>query len=301
MWNTKIFNLMGEQVIMSYCTILRFKQSTTLNKYLLEKCFKQYLMYNASVYSTGINNHHKSYLTKKERIAKRKALRSQILQDIKQTKRKVEQIIEKENIWTIPNLLCMGRIVTSPYLSYLILSQDYQVALWLLIIAGFSDLADGWIARTWTSQASKLGSFLDPVADKLLVGTLFLSLAWVGLVPIPLTCLVVVRDIALVSAASYIRYKSLPPPKSLARYFDPTHATVQLAPTYISKINTVIQLSFVAGTLAAPIFHFVNHPVLEGLCYVTAITTLAGGISYLISKNTYKLLRKNSSTKSRHT
>ena len=283
---------------MSYFTILRFKHSASLNKYLLEKCLRQYLMYSASVYSTGINN-HKKYIAKNERIARRKALRSQILQDIKQTKRKVEEIIEKENIWTVPNLLCMGRIVTSPYLSYLILSQDYQVALWLLIIAGFSDLADGWIARTWTSQASKLGSFLDPVADKLLLGTLFLSLAWVGLVPVPLTCLVVTRDVAMVSAASYIRYKSLPPPKTLARYFDPTHATVQLAPTYISKINTVVQLAFVAGTLAAPIFHFVNHPILEGLCYVTAITTLAGGLSYLISKNTYKLLGKKTSSKSR--
>lgn len=87
-----------------------------------------------------------------------------------------------------------------------------QIALWLLVFAGFSDLADGWIARTWSSQASKLGTFLDPVADKLLVGTLFLSLAWVGLVPIPLTCLVITRDIVLISAASYIRYKSLPSP-----------------------------------------------------------------------------------------
>lgn len=82
----------------------------------------------------------------------------------------------------------------------------------MLAFAGLSDLADGWIARTWTSQASKLGSFLDPVADKLLVGTLFLSLTWVGLIPIPLTCLVVARDVALVAAASYIRYRSLPPP-----------------------------------------------------------------------------------------
>lgn len=87
-----------------------------------------------------------------------------------------------------------------------------QIALYVLIIAGCSDLADGWIARTWISQASKLGSFLDPIADKLLVGTLFLSLAWVGLVPTPLTCLVIARDVALISAASYIRYKSLPFP-----------------------------------------------------------------------------------------
>ncbi|XP_033189110.1 cardiolipin synthase [Bombus vancouverensis nearcticus] len=282
---------------MNQFMILCFKQSTISSRYWFERCLRQYLVYHARVYSNGINN-HKNYIVKKENISKKKALRLQILQDIKQTKRKVEVIIDKENIWTVPNILCMGRIVTSPYLSYLILSQDYQIALWLLIIAGFSDLADGWIARTWTSQASKLGTFLDPAADKLLVGTLFLSLAWVGLVPIPLTCLVIARDVALVSAVSYIRYQSLPPPKTLARYFDPTYATVQLAPTYISKINTAIQLSFVAGTLAAPIFHFVNHPALEIFCYVTAVTTLAGGVSYLISKNTYKFVRKKTSTKS---
>ncbi|XP_076756884.1 cardiolipin synthase [Xylocopa sonorina] len=283
---------------MSYFTILCLKRSTTLNKCWLQKCLKHYLMYRPRVYSTGISNHDKNYITKKERANRREALKLQVFHEIKQTKRKVEEIIEKENIWTVPNLLCMGRIVISPYFSYLILSQDYQIALWLLVVAGFSDLADGWIARTWTSQASKLGSFLDPVADKLLVGTLFLSLAWVGLVPIPLTCLVLARDIALVTAASYIRYKSLPPPKTLTRYFDPTHATAQLAPTLISKINTAIQLSFVGGTLAAPIFQFVNHPLLEALCYITALTTLAGGASYLLSRNTYKFLRKKSSTKS---
>ncbi|OAD56812.1 putative cardiolipin synthase [Eufriesea mexicana] len=285
---------------MSHFMILYFKQSTILNRYWLKKCLRQCFIYHARVYSTGIGKHHKNYITKRENVARRKSLRLQVLRGIKQTKQKVGGIIEKENIWTIPNFLCIGRILTSPYLSYSILSQDYRIALYVLIIAGCSDLADGWIARTWISQASKLGSFLDPVADKLLVGTLFLSLAWVGLVPTPLTCLVIARDVALISAASYIRYKSLPFPKTLGRYFDPTYATAQLAPTYISKINTVIQLSFIAGTLAAPVFHFVNHPILEVLCYITALTTLAGGISYLTSKNTYKLFRKKSSTKSSH-
>lgn len=282
---------------MSYFTILRFKHTTALNTSLLEKCLWQYLSQHEKLYTAGANNNHNTSATSKARFVSKK-VKTRILQDIRQTRQKVERIIERENIWTVPNLLCMGRIVTSPFLSYLILSQDYQIALWLLAFAGLSDLADGWIARTWTSQASKLGSFLDPVADKLLVGTLFFSLAWVGLIPVPLTCLVITRDVALVAAASYIRYRSLPPPKTLARYFDPTHATVQLAPTVISKLNTGVQLSFVAGSLAAPIFHFVNHPILEGLCYITALTTLAGGISYLISKNTYKLLSKKTSTRS---
>ncbi|XP_011154040.1 probable cardiolipin synthase (CMP-forming) [Harpegnathos saltator] len=276
---------------MSYFTIFSFRQCSTVNRCLMEQCLRHYQMCQARLYVVSTENRYK-HVGAKERGVYRKTLRTRLLQDLKHTRRKVEEIIERENIWTVPNLLCMGRIVTSPFLSYLILSHDYQIALCLLAFAGLSDLADGWIARTWTSQASKLGSFLDPVADKLLVGTLFLSLAWVGLIPIPLTYLVIVRDVALVTAASYIRYRSLPPPKTLVRYFDPTHATVQLAPTLASKLNTGVQLTLVAGTLAAPIFNFVDHPVLQGLYYLTAFTTIAGGISYLFSKDTYKFLRK---------
>lgn len=277
---------------MNCFTVLRFGHCTALHKSLIKHCLRRYIpVCQARFYVSESENRYRQHIDANERTQK-KALRIRIVQNFKRTRRKVEEIIEKENIWTIPNLLCMGRIVTSPFLSYLILSQDYQIALWLLAFAGLSDLADGWIARTWTSQASKLGSFLDPVADKLLVGTLFLSLAWVDLIPVPLTCLVVTRDVVLVTAASYIRYRSLPPPKTLARYFDPTHATVQLAPTLTSKLNTGVQLSLVAGTLAAPVYHFVDHPILQYLCYITALTTIAGGVSYLLSKDTYKMLRK---------
>ncbi|KAL6254884.1 hypothetical protein P5V15_014226 [Pogonomyrmex californicus] len=279
--------------MMNYFTILRFKHcSTIFNKSLIKCYIRQYPVRQTRFYVVESENRYRHYINAKGRTAQRKALRICLMQNFKRTRKKVEEIIEKENIWTIPNLLCMGRIITSPFLSYLILSQDYQIALWLLAFAGLSDLADGWIARTWTTQASKLGSFLDPVADKLLIGTLFLSLAWVGLIPVPLTCLVITRDVVLVTAASYIRYRSLPPPKTLARYFDPTYATVQLAPTLISKLNTGMQLFLVAGTLAAPVYHFIDHPILQYLCYITAFTTIAGGVSYLLSKDTYKLLKK---------
>ncbi|OXU19194.1 hypothetical protein TSAR_001962 [Trichomalopsis sarcophagae] len=280
---------------MSYSLLLQLARCRTFNRCILERCLKEfrprlYCINNDDAYT-------RKQELKRQRRARRTEIKARLIKDFQQTKQKVEQIIERENIWTVPNFLCIGRILTTPCISYLIVYQDYQVALWLLGFAGISDLADGWIARTWTSQASKLGSFLDPVADKLLVGTMFLSLTWVGLIPVPLTCLVVARDVALVAAASYIRYRSLPPPKTLARYFDATHATVQLAPTTISKFNTGVQLMLVAGTLAAPVFHFVDHPILQGLCYLTAITTIAGGVSYLVAKDTYKILsKKNNST-----
>src|SRR5436190_14274224 len=114
---------------MSYFTVLRFKQGYDLNKGLIEQCLRQYLMCQSRFYVVERENRYRHCINAKDRTIRRKAWQTRILQDIKHTRRKVGEIIGKENIWTIPNLLCMGRIVTSPFLSYLILSQDYQVRL----------------------------------------------------------------------------------------------------------------------------------------------------------------------------
>ncbi|GBO26315.1 putative cardiolipin synthase (CMP-forming), partial [Araneus ventricosus] len=78
-----------------------------------------------------------------------------------------------------------------------------------------------------------IGSFLDPAADKLLIATLFVTLTINGLIPIPLTSLILFRDACLFGAGFYIRYVSLPPPKTLSRYFDMSLITAKLSPTGI--------------------------------------------------------------------
>ena len=67
---------------------------------------------------------------------------------------------------------------------------------------------------------------------------------------------------------------------------------MQVKPNWMSKLNTGVQLALVAGTLAAPVFHYVDHPLLKGLCYLTAFTTVTGGLSYLLSKNGYQILKR---------
>lgn len=76
----------------------------------------------------------------------------------------------------------------------------------------FAFQLDGFIARNWTSQASKIGSFLDPMADKLLVGSLVISLSWCNLFPIWLSGMIIFRDVFLIIAGFVIRYISLPQP-----------------------------------------------------------------------------------------
>ncbi|KAK4297528.1 hypothetical protein Pmani_030065 [Petrolisthes manimaculis] len=218
-----------------------------------------------------------------------------LMDDFKETKAKVrekmDEIIERENIWTIPNLLCVSRICLSPVLSYMVLCSNYHWGLALFMFAGFTDLLDGWIARTFPSQSSNLGSFLDPLADKVLVAVLFLSLTYVGLIPLPLTGLIIYRDVLIIGGAAFVRYKSLPPPCTISRYFDASHATARLAPTAISKINTAVQLGLITASLAAPVFSCTDHILIKTLWWLTAATTLGSGFSYIFSRDTYKFLR----------
>lgn len=185
-----------------------------------------------------------------------------------------------ENPWTIPNLLCVCRILLAPMLGHLIMTQHFHLSLALFTLAGATDLLDGYIARTWPSQKSALGSALDPLADKILISVLYVSLTYADLIPVLLTALVISRDIGLIAAVFWVRYKTVPPPVTLSKFFNPCYTTAQLKPTLFSKVNTAIQLILVAASLAAPVFQYTDSGLLHCLWFVTAVTTAASGYSY---------------------
>ncbi|KAM3863088.1 cardiolipin synthase (CMP-forming) [Diretmus argenteus] len=185
-----------------------------------------------------------------------------------------------ENPWTIPNLLCVSRIVLAPFLGHLIIQQHFHLSLALFTLAGATDMLDGYIARTWPTQKSALGSALDPLADKILISILYVSLTYAELIPAPLTAMVIFRDIGLIAAVFWVRYKTVPPPVTLSKFFNPCYTTAQLKPTLFSKVNTAIQLFLVAASLAAPVFKYTDCLLLQCLWYVTAVTTAASGYSY---------------------
>ncbi|XP_055381072.1 probable cardiolipin synthase (CMP-forming) [Condylostylus longicornis] len=234
---------------------------------------------------------------KRRSLSKKKdALVMDIKKKRREVKKKVEEVIEKENIFTIPNALTIGRAILAPYLGLVIIVQeDYKLAMGLLSIAALTDLLDGQIARNWPQQASKFGSFLDPLADKLLIGSLAISMGYCNLLPIWLSGIMITRDIILITAGFIIRYISLPSPRTLLRYFDATQVTAQLEPTFISKVNTVVQLLTIGFSLGAPIWNYADHISLQGLWYLTGATTAAAAISYLTNKNTFKILKKSQS------
>ncbi|XP_076100307.1 cardiolipin synthase (CMP-forming)-like [Mytilus galloprovincialis] len=185
----------------------------------------------------------------------------------------------KEQIINIPNVLTMSRIVATPFLGYLVVQEAYTPAFCVFVVAGMTDVLDGYIARNF-NQMTVLGSALDPLADKLLVSVLTVTLTMSSLMPVPLAVVILGRDVLLILASLYFRYISLPPPKTFSRYCDVTNATVKLHPSNISKLNTFLQLTLIASSLAAPVFGFVDHIALQTLWYLTGTTTIASGVGY---------------------
>lgn len=206
---------------------------------------------------------------------------------------------DHENIWTIPNMLCMMRIFLTPYIAHLIVHEDFNLAFFALVLAGLTDFLDGWIARTFVSQASRLGSFLDPLADKVLITTVFITLTFADRIPVCLTSLVVLRDVVLLSAGLAIKINSSPSPRKFRDLLDLSHTSVQLSPTLISKVNTAVQLITVAATLitSSEDFPYQCPAVIYYLWCLTGTTTVASGLSYLSTKKNFKSVKKAAPSK----
>src|SRR5690606_34614382 len=97
----------------------------------------------------------------------------------------------------LPNAICVIRVLLVVPLVMALLDERYKLALALLIVAGGSDAVDGFLAKTFDWR-TRLGSLLDPAADKLLIGSVFLTLTYLGAVPLALAAIVVLRDVVIV-------------------------------------------------------------------------------------------------------
>lgn len=122
------------------------------------------------------------------------------------------------------------------------------------------------------------------------------ALAMQGGIPIWLTGLILARDVGLAISAIYIRWISLPPPKTMARYWDFSLPSAEVNPTGISKVNTFLQLLLVGAAMVMPVlpaglaeaWHLASG--FEAFQYVVAGTTVWSGASYVFSKNAFKIL-----------
>ncbi len=173
-----------------------------------------------------------------------------------------ESVISRRDI---PNILTVLRIVLVVPIVALLVQERYVAAFVVLAVAGISDGLDGYLAKRY-GWVTRLGSLLDPVADKLMLVSGFLVLGWKGLLPAWLVALVIVRDLVIVGGAIVFHFWV---------------GRLEAEPSLISKINTFAQIILVVGVVAHQLW-----PLLPELWFtiaiaVVAVTTIVSGVTYV--------------------
>ena len=167
----------------------------------------------------------------------------------------------------IPNAISLMRIGLIVPILMLILQDEYAWALGLFFFAGFSDGLDGYLANRFDWR-TRLGGLLDPVADKLLVAGMFITLAWVGQIPVWLAAIVILRDVVIFGGA--VAYNFLIEP-------------VQGEPTRISKLNTALELLFLLFVLSNAGFGWPDPITITVLGASILVTVVISGADYVVS------------------
>lgn len=171
-------------------------------------------------------------------------------------------------LMAVADLITLARLGVVPLIVWLVLRHDLAITFWLFVAAGLSDAVDGWLARR--NGGSMLGAVIDPVADKALLVTMYVTLAAIHVLPDWLTILVVFRDVLIVGGVLVLSVLG---------------QSVTIRPLMISKVNTAMQIVLVAVALLLAGFGrrnaFTAPFLTNALIWVVAATTLASGTAYL--------------------
>ena len=170
---------------------------------------------------------------------------------------------------SLPNIISTLRIFLVVPTVYFLLHDQYSYALLLFVIAGLSDGLDGFLARRygWTTR---LGSFLDPLGDKLLMTATYFVLGWLGDLPVWLVAVVIGRDVVIVLGA--LAYRLLV-------------QDISMKPLLISKINTAFQIALVVLMIfslsSLPMAANMPGWLTQALIYIVLTTAVLSGVAYV--------------------
>ena len=165
----------------------------------------------------------------------------------------------------IPNLLTLARIAAVPVLILFLYEGRYGAALTVFVLAGITDGLDGWIAKRFKC-VTRLGSILDPLADKILIVSTYVMLVLAGDLPFWLILLIGFRDLGIIAGVLVL---------------NTLNGHVQMQPSLLSKVNTFLQISLVILVMVERIGLIALEPVAEILLWFVAVTTVASAIHYV--------------------
>jgi cardiolipin synthase len=165
----------------------------------------------------------------------------------------------------LPNIITLFRFLLVVPVVLLLLHRRYDGALLVFAVAGFSDALDGYLAKRyhWTSR---VGALMDPLADKLMLVSGFVTLAWLRLIPAWLVGLIILRDVIIVTGAIvyHVHIEKL-----------------EAAPSVISKLNTLAQILLVLAVMYSQAVQELPSFWMDVLIYGVLVTTLWSGLDYV--------------------
>lgn len=165
----------------------------------------------------------------------------------------------------IPNVITALRFLLVPPVVILLLQERFTAALIVFGVAGLSDGLDGFLARRFDWR-SRLGGIMDPLADKLLVVSSFVTLGWLGLIPAWLVLLVILRDLVIVAGATFYHMRI---------------EQFEAEPSIASKLNTAAQVLLVLAVLYSSGIQILPVILMDVLLYGVLVTTLWSGFDYV--------------------
>ncbi|MGD0275568.1 MAG: CDP-diacylglycerol--glycerol-3-phosphate 3-phosphatidyltransferase [Syntrophales bacterium] len=167
----------------------------------------------------------------------------------------------------IPNLLTIIRIILVPLIVILLMDGAYVKALLVFIMAGLTDALDGFLARVLL-QKTALGGYLDPIADKILIGSCFTTLAIMGILPGWLAVVIISRDVIIILGICILTIMGI---------------SYEIKPVFVSKVTTTLQIITVFAVLTLKCLPGIFTPLwIHGLFWISAVFTMVSGMDYMI-------------------
>jgi cardiolipin synthase len=166
----------------------------------------------------------------------------------------------------IPNFISLARLLMVPVVIWAILDDRMALAFWIFVGAGLSDAIDGFLARR-LSCISVVGEFLDPLADKALLMSIYVTLGAEGYLPNWIVILVVSRDVLIIGGAMLYQLIT---------------GNLKMTPLFISKINTVVQILLAGFVLGSHALGVDAEMAIVALVWLAGVTTLLSGGSYVV-------------------
>ena len=178
-----------------------------------------------------------------------------------------QKMSAKVRLLNIPNGITVFRIFLVPVVIWLIISDQMQLAFFALFLAGITDALDGYLAKKF-GLLTELGAYLDPLADKALLVSIYIVLGFSGYLPVWLVIAVVSRDLLIIGAIMLSWMLERP---------------VKLRPLLISKVNTAFQIILAGLVVADLAFALGLAPINQVLIWMTGALTVASAAAYLVT------------------